>query len=178
MDIISTSQIAVFLTELGAAAVVAVAALAHVSRGTRIRFIMSAVLIAAVSPFAATWLFAQYYERLIYKENFNTSSAFVDVVESKAGVVSVNSEGGVFGGGICDGRLSVDLIVHTNFIIRPFSLPLFHPKPRTVFLIGLSTGAWAQVLINNPEIDRLTIVEINPGYLPIIEKHPVVRGVL
>jgi len=45
-------------------------------------------------------------------------------------------------------------------------------------MIGLSSGSWAQVLANNPKIEHLTVVEINPGYLRIIAKHPDVASVL
>jgi len=45
-------------------------------------------------------------------------------------------------------------------------------------MIGLSSGAWAQVLANNPHVDSLTIVEINSGYLELIQKAPQVSSVL
>jgi spermidine synthase len=45
-------------------------------------------------------------------------------------------------------------------------------------MIGLGAGAWAQVIVNNPEVERLTIVEINPGYLSLIAKYPAVMTVL
>ena len=32
-------------------------------------------------------------------------------------------------------------------------------------MIGLSTGAWAQVIANLRGVERLTVVEINRGYL-------------
>jgi len=58
------------------------------------------------------------------------------------------------------------------------SLALYHPHPREVLMIGLATGAWAQVIANNPEVERLTIVEINPGYLSLIAKYPEVMTIL
>src|SRR3569833_2370674 len=45
-------------------------------------------------------------------------------------------------------------------------------------MIGLSSGSWAQVGVNNPAVRHLTIVEINPGYLQLIEKHEEVRSFL
>ena len=45
-------------------------------------------------------------------------------------------------------------------------------------MIGLATGAWAQVIANHPSVKHLTIVEINPGYLPIIQRYPAVAGLL
>jgi hypothetical protein len=63
-------------------------------------------------------------------------------------------------------------------LYRPFSLSLWHNAPREVLMIGLATGAWAQVIANHPQVDKLTIVEINPGYLKLIEKYAAVRSLL
>jgi spermidine synthase len=45
-------------------------------------------------------------------------------------------------------------------------------------MIGLASGSWAQVLAHEPDLEHLTIVEINPGYEQLIAHHPEVRGVL
>ena len=45
-------------------------------------------------------------------------------------------------------------------------------------MIGLSSGSWAQVIANHPQVDKLTVVEINPGYLRIIPEYPAVAGLL
>jgi hypothetical protein len=45
-------------------------------------------------------------------------------------------------------------------------------------MIGLSTGSWGQVLANHPEVESLTIVEINPGYLKLIPEHPEVASLM
>lgn len=65
-----------------------------------------------------------------------------------------------------------------NILVRPLSLSLFHPNPESVLLIGLGTGAWAQVLANDPAVKHITLVEINPGYLKLIAKYPVVASLL
>jgi spermidine synthase len=62
--------------------------------------------------------------------------------------------------------------------VRPYALSLFHPAPRDVLMIGLSSGSWAQVIANNPDVASLTIVEINPGYLTLIAEEPEVASVL
>jgi spermidine synthase len=45
-------------------------------------------------------------------------------------------------------------------------------------MIGLASGSWAQVIANNPAVRSLTIVEINPGYLGLIERQGEVASVL
>jgi SAM-dependent methyltransferase len=45
-------------------------------------------------------------------------------------------------------------------------------------MIGLSSGSWAQVIANHPQVEHLTIVEINPGYLRLIQRVPEVASLL
>jgi spermidine synthase len=90
----------------------------------------------------------------------------------------VDSDGTVFGHGMYDGRFNTDLKRDTNGIVRPYALSLFHPAPRHVLMIGLSSGSWAQVVASNPAVETLTIVEINPGYLKLIADAPEVASVL
>jgi predicted membrane-bound spermidine synthase len=45
-------------------------------------------------------------------------------------------------------------------------------------MIGLSGGAWAQVVGNHPQVEELVVVEINPGYLELIPRYPMVASLL
>jgi trans-aconitate methyltransferase len=42
----------------------------------------------------------------------------------------------------------------------------------------LSSGSWAQELVNLPGLEHLTIVEIDPGYLELIPKYPAVASLM
>ena len=90
----------------------------------------------------------------------------------------MTADGVVFGNGMYDGRFNTDLKRDTNGIVRPYALSLFHPAPRDVLMIGLSSGSWAQIIANNPDVVSLTIVEINPGYLTLIAQEPQVASLL
>src|SRR5262249_10757488 len=72
----------------------------------------------------------------------------------------------------------IDPLNDTNGLFRAFSISAFHPNPRHVLVIGLSSGSWAQVLVNFPGIEDATVVEINPGYLPLIQERPLVSSLL
>jgi spermidine synthase len=65
-----------------------------------------------------------------------------------------------------------------NHVMRAYALSLFHPNPKRILMIGLSSGSWAQILANHPDVDKLEVVEINPGYLSLIAKYPEVASLL
>lgn len=52
------------------------------------------------------------------------------------------------------------------------------PHAKNVLVIGLSTGSWVQVLASMPDVDHITVVEINPSYRELIEKDPQVSPLL
>jgi spermidine synthase len=106
------------------------------------------------------------------------AQALADVVENRSGIITVTADGTVYGNGMYDGRFNTDLKHDSNGIVRPYALNLFHPAPRQVLMIGLSSGSWAQVIASNPEVASLTVVEINPGYLALIAKEPEVASLL
>src|SRR5690606_8887529 len=60
----------------------------------------------------------------------------------------------------------------------PFSLSAFHESPREVLMIGLASGSWAQVVANHPDLEKLTVIEINPGYVDLVRDYPEVSSVL
>jgi len=107
-----------------------------------------------------------------------TTRKIVDIVETRSGIITATNDGVVFGNGMYDGRFNTDLKHDTNGIVRPYALSLFHPAPRDVLMIGLSTGSWAQVIANNADVRSLTVIEINPGYLALIKKEPEVAPIL
>lgn len=139
---------------------------------------------ATVSSVLTLWvvgpsLFDRFYERLQpHKYGFTGTDRFAEVVETKSGVITVTHDKAIFGGGIHDGYFNIDLMTDMNRIYRAYALSALHPAPRRVLMIGLASGSWAQVMANHPQLDRMTVVEINPGYLETISRHADVAGVL
>ena len=100
------------------------------------------------------------------------------IVENRNGIVAVTDDDAVFGGGVYDGHFNIDPANDKNFVIRAYVLSLFHQHPRRCFMVGLASGSWAQVVANNPDVETLDIVEINPGYLSLIAEYPEISSLL
>lgn len=120
----------------------------------------------------------QLYERLLHKAAFSSEKRFAHVVETKSGVITVTQDGTVYGDGNYDGAFNVSLVDDVNAIIRPYAIGAFHAKPNEMLLVGLASGSWAQVLAHHPSVQRLTIVEINPGYIKVLSHYPEVSSLL
>jgi spermidine synthase len=133
---------------------------------------LALVALVAIPAFAANVL-----ENLQWK-GAPGAQPLVKIIENRSGIITVDAAGTVFGHGMYDGRFNIDLKEDSNGIVRPYALSLFHPAPRHVLMIGLSSGSWAQVVANNPEVASLTVVEINPGYLKLVAEEPEVASVL
>ena len=142
------------------------------------RFAIAGLVVALVISFLSPQLFSNLYEKLLYKRGFEPSLTFPHVVETRSGVIAVSQDGAVFGGGVYDGRFNTNLVNDTNGIFRTFAIASFQPHLAEVLMIGLSSGSWAQVIANNPSVQHLTIVEINPGYLRLIAQYPMVASLL
>jgi spermidine synthase len=177
MDRISLVGTGVMLVILGLLCTALLIAALDMRRGQKRARISMAAALGMVAAVAIPHGSAHVLEKLQSKGAAD-AKALVHVVENRSGIITVDEDGIVFGHGMYDGRFNTDLKHDTNGIIRPYALSLFHPAPRDVLMIGLSTGSWAQVIANNPDVASLTIVEINPGYLTLIAQAPEVASVL
>jgi spermidine synthase len=178
MDLLPLRYVSVVLTLLGLILGVVLLLRAQLKRTTFILSAAGAFVGALFVVQAPEFLFHHMYEKMLLKKSYVSAAGFASVVETRSGVISVTTDGMVFGSGIYDGRFSVDLVNDANGIERPFALSYFHPNPREVLMIGLSSGSWAQVIANNPQVEHLTIVEINPGYLRLIQHNDMVASLL
>jgi len=136
----------------------------------------NAVGVLAIALVVIPLMSHRVLESLLFKGNVD--HAFAHVVENRSGIITVDTDGTVFGNGMYDGRFNTRLRDDRNGIIRPYALGLFRAASPDVLIIGLSSGSWAQVIANNPTVRSLTIVEINQGYLSLIAQQPEVASVL
>jgi len=149
------------------------------TRGSSAALWIGAITAAGVLMVKVTApVLATFHERVIYRSNYRPGVRFGRTLENRAGVINITREGRVFGGGVYDGYARVDLMHDPNLLVRIVAVPAFHQSPRRVLMIGLSMGAWAQVVANIPSVESLTIVEINPGYLRLIPEYPDVASLL
>jgi spermidine synthase len=177
MDHLTTRGISILLLVVGIAMGAAIAASASAGRKRIAAFAGAAALVLAAVA-AAPALFDTLYERLLLKDEYKAGSKFAHLVESRSGVVAVTQDGTVYGGGAYDGRFNISVSHDSNGLSRVYAIPAFHQHPRHVLMIGLSSGSWAQVIANHPDVEDLTIVEINASYLRLIPQYPMVASVM
>lgn len=147
-------------------------------RGRGLAGFAASAVVALLCIAATPLLFDRFYDRLLYKRSFQPSTRLAAVVENRSGVVAVTGQGAVYGGGDYDGMVSIDMTSDRNGIVRAYASAALHPAPREVLVVGLGTGAWSQVIANLADVERVTIVEINPGYLELIARYPDVASLL
>jgi len=135
-------------------------------------------LAALALVFVASSQYSLLYEKLAFGGRYRDPGAFAHVVENRNGVICVTSEGALFGGSVYDGYFRVDPQNDANSVIRAFFVSAVHPAPKRILMIGLASGSWGQVFANNPDVESLEVVEINPGYLQLISQYPIVQSLL
>ncbi len=166
---------------LGAGAVIAggVIIFAAPVAGRTARASEFATVLAALAALSFVPMsYSRLYEKLIFGMFPAPGTPFAHVVENRNGVIAVTQHGQVFGSGVYDGYFNIDPNHDVNMIVRAYAVSAFHPSPKRMLMIGLSSGSWAQVLVNHPQTESLDIVEINPGYPRLISEYPAVSSLL
>lgn len=178
MDIWGVRQLSIFLALLGVGLGL-ILLLASRPDGWQLASGAAAIMVIGGGiVLLANPLFNGLYEKMLFRAEYRAGERFAHLVENRSGVIAVDQERTVYGGGIYDGKFNVDLVHDGNNIYRLYALSSFHALPRSVLMVGLSSGSWAQVLANHPQVQELTIVEINPGYFGLIRQYPQVASIL
>ena len=118
------------------------------------------------------------WERLFWRHEVAGKPPFAMTIESRHGVVAVDSERHVYGNGAYDGMIDTSL-TKGDYHVRPYFISAVHPKPiKTVLVVGMSAGAWTQIIANHPDQPDVDVVEISHAYMQVIEAYPQVSGLL
>lgn len=121
--------------------------------------------------------YSGFYERLQYKAAYQTGMRFEKVVESRHGVITVDTSKAVYGNGAYDGVISESLS-RQPWLVRPYLISALHENPEEVLVIGVSSGAWTRILASHPQVKRVTAVEISEAYLDVVRAYPEVSSIL
>lgn len=160
---------------------------AHGQLRTLPAWAIAAVLVAFIAVPMGLRGYSNLFERLIFGTRPEAKESFAHVIENRNGVIAatqaeaVFGAGGqeaVFGGGVYDGSFNVDPTNDVNYVVRAYALSAFAPTPKRMFVLGLASGSWAQILANHPQLESMDIVEINPGHLRLIPQYQEVRSLL
>jgi spermidine synthase len=179
MDRLPIVSIALLLALAGFALAAALVWMSGTSRRVATLAYSTLALCALAETALVPRLYVGLYERLVYKDEYDGSQRFAQIVENKSGVITVTQDGMVYGGGAYDGVVNTWLEENEkNGILRAYVAGAIHPAPRAVLMVGLASGSWAQVVAHLPGVERLTIVEINPGYVEVVAAHADVAGLL
>jgi spermidine synthase len=133
-------------------------------------------LLALTVIWSLPTLYDALYEKLLYQDNYYPGRRFAHTVENRSGVTNMSEGGTVYGGGSYDGQMNISPLPSEDEsrVIRAYTVPAFHPAPREILMIGIGSGSWLEVLSNLDEVDRITVVEINSGYVEMMHRTPLV----
>jgi predicted membrane-bound spermidine synthase len=136
------------------------------------------VIAAVIAVSVGAESYSLLFERLIFATRSEAREPFAHVLENRNGVIAVTRAGAIFGGGVYDGNFNIDPTDDVNYIVRAYSVASFVPNPKKVFVLGLASGSWAQVIVHDPQVESMDIVEINPGHLQLVSQYAEVRSLL
>ena len=163
MDNLSMQGICVFLLVLGLLLSIGLAVYAQLKVKSLTIQAVTTLAIGTALAYNATLIFDGLYERLQWKHEYKEQGAFKMLIESRFGVITVGQDNKIYGGGVYDGTLSTKF-TRDSWRVRPYFISAVHEAPKEILVIGLSGGTWTQILVNHPQVEKVTAVEINGAY--------------
>lgn len=125
----------------------------------------------------STGWFHSLYERLQYKHEFKSGMHFAQTIESRHGVITVDTSNAVYGNGAYDGMIGTQL-EPKSWLVRPYFLSAVRDHIENILVIGVASGSWTQILVNHPQVKHVTAIELSHGYLDLIRSRPEVSSLL
>ncbi|TAK12166.1 MAG: hypothetical protein EPO35_11655, partial [Acidobacteria bacterium] len=173
LDRMTAAQVTTWLGIAGMASAAGIVAIARPTRRAMAVAGLACVLAAGGMWRSSAALFDGVYEKFIFMRQYQPGERFAHVIETRSGVVAVTQDAVIYGGGVYDGVVNTDLRHdERNAVHRPYMVGALHPKPRRVLLVGLGGGSWAAVLAHHPEVEHVTVVEIDAGHLKLLTYYP------
>jgi len=117
------------------------------------------------------------YEYLQYKHESKPGMRFEQVIESRHGVITVDTSNAVYGNGAYDGMIGTRL-EPKSWLVRPYFLSAVRDRIENVLVIGVASGSWTQILVNHPQVKKVTAIELSHGYLDLIRSRKEVASLL
>jgi spermidine synthase len=119
-------------------------------------------------------------EKLHYKERYLSKKPYKYIIQNRHGIIAVEASRTdiLYGGGIYDGGYNLDPILNSNGITRAYKIAALHPHPESVFEIGLGSGSWAKVVASHKDLNKLIVIELNPGYIELLQHYPEISDIL
>ncbi len=139
--------------------------------------IMRAAATLVIAAAATPALFWQFWERMQDEYGWGLGKGFATIIESRSGVITVDQNNSIYGGGAYDGVMQTSA-VDNPWLVRAYALSAMHENPEDVLVVGLSGGSWAQITAANPHVKRVTCIEINHSYREVIAGHEAVKSLL
>ncbi len=104
------------------------------------------------------------------------------VIENRHGVITLfkgtAGSDAVYGGNVYDGQTNLNPQRNTNGLDRTLLLSVLQPQPKRVLMIGLSIGTWLALVNEFPGVEKVDVIEINPGYFVAAQDYPAQRKAL
>ena len=173
MNVLTMEQIILYLSLLSLALAAGVALLGGQSGRARAGFVGGVIVTSALLVVFQDGIYRRVLERLHFAKDDLKQNDYSYVVQNRSGIIAVSPEERgdiIYGGGVYDGRFNVDPVVNSNGIRRAYMLAALHPNPQEILEIGLSSGSWTWVMASHAAVKKITVVEINPGYLELIKQ--------
>lgn len=139
---------------------------------------ISAVMVMTM---AAGFVLPEKIFHILSKDNAGENQYPVTLIENKHGFIQIYKADGqyeVWGANVYDGKFNTDIFNNSNGIERAYLLPAVKPDAENVLVVGLSTGSWVRVLSTMPSIKKMTVIEINPDYVNLLQNYPEVAPLL
>lgn len=137
---------------------------------------------ASVASALALMLLPGNLIRTMAENTGEIKGPFKAAIENRYGIIHVLSASDgddyVFGGNAYDGRINIDFMRNSNWICRLYMLAAVRPEPRRVLVIGMSAGSWTRVVSAFPGVEKIDVVEINPGYLELVSRYDELKPLL